>query len=226
MNFIDRITDGLKLYEVIVLLFGSLFFIVLLVLLVVFVIQKRRLKQLLIFFGLSILMLVWPSLQKIKIDKLGVELETKSQELAKNPTAEKAKEVEMIVDKLKNRGVENSEVRKNIAIAEFLIGKPEDSKASIAALPDKEKNDKAIIDIGTSIRVSEELKTQLIAVQKTPNDSTEVKRLNFLQNEAVKLEVKNYQIDSGIKDANLKIQEFKRENPKVEMQRYYVRPTN
>ncbi len=226
MSFIDRITDGLKLYEVIVLLFGSLFFIVLLVLLIVFVIQKRGLKQLLIFFGLSILMLVWPSLQKIKIDKLGVELDTKSQELANNPTPEKAKEVEMIVDKLKDRGVENSEVRKNIAIAEFLIGKPEDSKASIAALPYKEKNDRAIIDIGTSIRVSEELKTQLMAVEKTPNDSVKVKQLNYLQQEAVKLEVKNVQIDSGIKVADVKIQDFKRDNPKVILQRNFVRPVN
>ena len=88
MSFFEKITDGLKLYEVLMLGFGSVMFLVLLVLLVLFAVRKRSLKQLLLYFGIAVLMLGWPSVQKIKIDKTGVEVDKAAEQYAEKPTEE------------------------------------------------------------------------------------------------------------------------------------------
>lgn len=59
MNFFERMTDGLKLHEVLMAVPGSLLFLVMIILLIVFSAQRRPLKQLLYFFILPVIMPGW-----------------------------------------------------------------------------------------------------------------------------------------------------------------------
>ena len=74
MSFFEKITDGLHSYEVIIMILGSLMFIALIIMMIIYAAQKRTLKPLFMFFVVPLLMLVWPSVQKIKIDGKGAEI--------------------------------------------------------------------------------------------------------------------------------------------------------
>lgn len=215
MSFFEKITDGLKPFEVLMLSFGSLLFVVMLILLVVFAAGKRPLKQLLSFFVFAILMLGWPSLQKIKIDDKGVELDKTLADYEKQPTEEKKKEVEDLVGQLKDRDIKDPGKVKKIARAEFMIGKPQQSLQTLASLPENEKKDTSVIHLVSSIHVSEALKNQLRTVQNNPADSNQIRKLSELQSQAVNLPVKSKQVDSSIRVADQKVTEYQRLNPRV-----------
>ncbi len=218
MSFFEKITDGLKLYEVLMLGFGSLMFLLMLVLLVVFAVGKRPLKQLLLYFGIAVLMLGWPSLQKIKIDKTGVEVEKSAEQYAQQPTPENKKKVEDVIQELKDRDVKDPEVVKKIARAEFMIGRTQESLQTIETLPAQGRQDSSISRLRASIQLTDALKTQLHVVQNDGADSNEIKRLNELHSQAANLAIKNPQLDSSINVANQKITEYKRRNPRVRIQ--------
>jgi hypothetical protein len=219
MSFFEKITDGLKLYEVLMLGFGSLMFLVMLVLLVVFAVGKRSMKQLLWFFIIAVLMLGWPSIQKIRVDNKGIELAKTLEEYENKPTEANKNKVEDVVDELKSRDVKDPDLVKKIAKAEFMIGKPQQSLQTIETLPDKEKKDASIVQLKSSIEVSEALKNQLHVVQNSPADSNQIKKLNELQNMAVTLPVKNTQVDSSVRVADQKITEYQRLHPRVDIRR-------
>ncbi len=227
MSFFEKITDGLKLHEVLMLGFGSLMFLVMLVLLVMFAVRKRSLKQLLFYFGIAVLMLGWPSLQKIKIDGKGVELVTTLEQYEEKPSEENKKKVEDLVGELKNRDVKKPDVVKKIARAEFMIGRSQESLQTIETLPGKEIKDSSINQLKLSIQVSKALKNQLHVVQNNAADSNQIKKLNELQSKAVNLQIKNTQLDSSIRIANQKITEYQHLNPRVDIRRattHFVTP--
>jgi len=60
--------DGLYFHELVLLVLGILLFIAILVLLIIFAIQKRPLKELVIFLFVSVIMIGYPSIQKIVYD--------------------------------------------------------------------------------------------------------------------------------------------------------------
>jgi hypothetical protein len=217
MSFFEKITDGLKLYEALMLCFGSLMFLVMLVLLVLFAVRKRPLKQLLVYFGIAVLMLGWPSLQKIKIDKTGVEVEKTAEQYAEEQTAENKKKVADLIEELKERKVKDPDVVEKIARAEFMIGRTQESLQTIETLPAKERQDSSISRLRANVQLSDSLKTQLQVVQSGDADSSEIKKLNELHSRAINLAIKNPQLDSSIRVANQKITEYKRRNPQVKI---------
>jgi len=217
MSFFEKITDGLKLYEVLMLCFGSLMFLVLLILLVVFALRKRPLKQLLLYFGIAVVTLGWPSIQKIKVDDTGVEVEKASQQYAEKPTEENKKKVADLVGELKERNVKNPDVVTKIAMAQFTIGKTQESLQTIETLPVKERQDNSIKQLVASIQLSDSLQAQLQVVQNNAADSNEIRKLNELHSHAVNLPIKNHHLDSSINAANQKIIEYQRHNPQVKI---------
>src|SRR5687767_7661917 len=99
MNLFDKLTDGLRLYEVVLLLLGSIMFLALVIMLIIYSAQRRRLKPLFMFFAVPVLMIVWPSIQKIRIDGKGAEIEKQIAEVQKNPSEEnKDKLSELLTD--------------------------------------------------------------------------------------------------------------------------------
>jgi hypothetical protein len=82
MNFIE----GLHNYEIVLLGLGVFLFVVLVFLLIYCVVKNRPLKQLLLFFFISIVMIGFSAIQKIRFENGAIELEKTAEELRNNPT--------------------------------------------------------------------------------------------------------------------------------------------
>ncbi|HEX2630497.1 MAG TPA: tetratricopeptide repeat protein [Chitinophagaceae bacterium] len=222
MSFFERITDGLRLYEVVLLMMGSIMFLVLVIMLIIYASQRRTLKPLLIFFAVPVLMLVWPSIQKMKIDETGVEFDKAVAKMQQDPSEENKVEVKKILSTLESRNVKDPDVRTNVAVAQYLLGDAKAAEATIATLPPKAVMDPRIKDIKTSIAVNTQLKEQLEVVQQNPNDSTQVKELDRIQTKAEQLPIKNDSIKSTIRISENKIIEYKRINPRIDIRRFQL----
>lgn len=215
MSFFEKLTDGLRLYEVILLLLGAVMFLALVAMMIVYASQRRTLKPLFMFFAIPVLMLVWPSVQKIKIDGQGAEIEKQVAAVEKNPTDENKKELEETVAALEDRNVKDPEVVKKIIKAHYLLGDSKAAKDAIQTLPASETADPEVKNIRTSIIVTDKLQEQLQVVNQNPADSNKIKELNQLKIEASQLEVKNEELKTDIKVADQKVTNYQKDNPRV-----------
>jgi hypothetical protein len=113
--------EGLLPYEIVLLIMGGILFAVLLFMLIYFVINKRSYMGILPFFIIAIIMVGFPSIQKIKIDNGIIEIEKLSKTVEQNPADTEAKRKLEI--KLKEVGDRQISTSRNLKILE---------KASIA----------------------------------------------------------------------------------------------
>lgn len=115
--------DGLYFYEFILLVLGILLFITILVILIVFVIQKRSLKELFIFFFLSIIMIGYPSIQKIVYDNGIVTIEKYATAIAKDPSnSDQRSKLEMTLKKIERRQTMNYKTLIEFGKAQAILG--------------------------------------------------------------------------------------------------------
>jgi hypothetical protein len=115
--------DGLHLYEIVLLILGSVLFLVLLVILITFVIQRRSITVLLPFLIASVLMIGFPAVSKVRFDENGIEIDKAALALARNPSDEAAKrKLETLVAEAKPRAAESAEGLVKIARAEAVLG--------------------------------------------------------------------------------------------------------
>ncbi len=151
---------GLFLYESVLIILGTILFIVLLGLIVFCVLKKRDYKLLLTGLLLPVLMIGFPSFQKIEYDKLKVELSHKSKELEARPNDAGLKaEVQKKVEEIQSRPIEqDAQAQTAVARAEKALNN--DTKALEAA-------DKAL-KIEPKSSEAQSLKTEIteIVVQK------------------------------------------------------------
>ena len=205
MTLFEKLLDGLKLYEVISLLCGSLLFIVLLILLCILVAQRRSIKPIALFFGIAAILLVWPSIQKFNIESLGASIETKTEAYAKNPTAENKQAIETTIAKLRDKEVKNPDIVTNIAKAQYEIGQDKQAEKTIVSLPPETQNTLSVTNLKKSILVSAALKKQIQLVEQKPADSAAVAKLNIIQQKAEMLPNKSVTVDKNISIANKKV---------------------
>jgi hypothetical protein len=97
------IKEGLQNYEFILLVLGILLFFVLLFLLIFCVVKNRSIKPLLLFFVLSLVMIGFPGIQKIKFEQAGIEFEKAAKEALNNPTPENKKIVSAKIHELEKQ---------------------------------------------------------------------------------------------------------------------------
>ena len=83
--------DGLLGYEIVMLILGVVFFLALLVVFIIRSVRNQSIKVLFAFFILPIIMIGYPSIEKISIGKDLVDIEKSIDRLEKNPNDEKAK---------------------------------------------------------------------------------------------------------------------------------------
>ena len=190
---------------------------------IIYTSQHRNLKPLFIFFAVPVLLLVWPSIQKIKIDGKGAEIEKQVAEVQKNPTEENKEKLQDLVSDVEDRNVKDPDVKKGIAKAHFILGNVKAAEETIKTLPPKEVSDPGIQDIKKSILISAQLKHQIMEVKENPTDSNKVKALSATQLEATKLDIKNPEVTNNIKIANDQITNYKRINPRVNMSTHLIR---
>lgn len=209
MTTFEKLIDGLRLYEVILLLCGSVLFIVLLIVLCILITQKRTIKPVAVFFCIAILMLVWPSIQKISIESLGASIEKNTSDYALSPTKEKKEEIEKSIAILKSKQVEDPLIVTEIAKAQYAIGNDKQAALTITSLPEETQNTANVKELKQSIMVSTALKKQISLVEQRPADTAAAAKLNTIQKKAQMLPNKSEMLEKNISIADKKISAFR-----------------
>ncbi len=100
----ERLFENLYLYEVVLLFLGVFLFIILCAGLVYYIIKKDDIKKLLFFFPIPILMIGYPSIQEIQIEKDKIALIKYTDDVLANPEDKIAKEeLSKVTEKLEKR---------------------------------------------------------------------------------------------------------------------------
>lgn len=121
----NEIFSNLYLYEIVLLFLGIFLFMLLCAALVYFIIRKDDLKKLLFFFPIPILMIAYPSIQEIQIEKDKFELRKYSDKVIENPEDTVAKkELIKVTEKLEKRATTIADF-KAVAEANLILGNPD-----------------------------------------------------------------------------------------------------
>ncbi len=84
------IFNGLLPHEIVLLVLGALLFLVILFMLVFSVLRQQKIAVYSFFFLISLVMMGFPGIQKIKIDRNGVEIDRLLNEVQQHPNDQKA----------------------------------------------------------------------------------------------------------------------------------------
>lgn len=118
-----NIFEGLKSYEIVLLIMGVLLFLTLLFVLIYLISQKRPYKGLLLFFVFPIIMVGFPGIQKIKFDKGVIEIETLTAKVEQDPTNVEVKnQLEVQLKAIGNRSVSKPSTLKIMEKAYMAVG--------------------------------------------------------------------------------------------------------
>lgn len=118
-----NLLEGLLLHEIVFLFLGILLFLVLLFVLVYFVINKRALKRLPLFFMIPIIMIGWPSIEKIKFSGSLGSLEMALKSLQADPSDPAAlAAVQEGISEIESRPVFKSSTERILSNAQVAIG--------------------------------------------------------------------------------------------------------
>ena len=165
--------EGLLLHEIIFLFLGILLFLVLLFVLVYFVLNKRAIKSLPFFFVIPILMIGWPSVEKIKFSGALGDLEIALRNLEVNPSDSTAlAAVHEGIDRIEKRPVSNATTLLTLADARAAVGDTTEALTYVTRVLKDQPDLPAAIDrrdnlvipkVGIDIRTSR--------LQQNPSDS-------------------------------------------------------
>ena len=171
--------EGLLLHEIIFLFLGILLFLVLLFVLVYLVLNKRAIKSLPFFFVIPILMIGWPSVEKIKFSGALGDLEIALRNLEANPSDSAAQaEVRVRIAEIEKRPVSSPTTLLTLADARAAVGDTTEALTYVTRVLEDEPDLPAAIDRRDNLvipKVGIDIKTSQL--QQNPSDSTARKRL-------------------------------------------------
>jgi hypothetical protein len=118
-----KLIDGLYFYELVLLGLGTLLFITDLILLIIFASQKRRLRDLLLFFFISVIMIGYPSIQKIVYDNGVLTIEKLARGVSQDPSdSVQRNKLEMAILKMEPRSGKDPETLVELGKAQAALG--------------------------------------------------------------------------------------------------------
>ncbi len=123
MDLSSGLTDGVKSYEIALLVMGVVLFAVLLGILVYMVVKNRDIKQILLFFLFPVVMIGFPAIQKISYDNLIIEVQRNTNAVRNDPQNTAAREdLSRQADKLEKRASGDPALLHKIAEANMVLG--------------------------------------------------------------------------------------------------------
>jgi len=118
-----KLIDGLYFHELVLLGLGILLFITILILLIIFAVQKRRLRELVLFFFLSIIMIGYPSIQKIVYDNGVVTIDKYAKtDTQFPPDSTRQSQMEIAMGKIEGRPTSNSKTILDLGKVHAILG--------------------------------------------------------------------------------------------------------
>lgn len=186
MTYLERLTDGLQLHEVAMFILGVLLFVVLLFLIVLFALRKRQLKPLLLFFIIPIVMLGWPSIAKIQLNKEGLILVNTLKELERNPDdIALQKKVEQSIQVLEEKNVNAPDLLADIANAKYLLGNDQAALETIQRIPEATRTSLGMTALQQTIAKTQDLERKIEKARASPDpESLEILKITKKQIES------------------------------------------
>ncbi|MBL4604879.1 MAG: hypothetical protein JKY02_04240 [Flavobacteriaceae bacterium] len=121
----DALFNNLFIYEIILLFLGVFLFMILSISFVYYIIKGKEIKKLLFFFMIPIIMIGYPSIQEIQIEKDKIAFTKYKERIKENPNDSIAIEkTEELVEKLESRASTPKDMAQ-ISEAYLLLDKPE-----------------------------------------------------------------------------------------------------
>jgi tetratricopeptide (TPR) repeat protein len=161
--------NGLYTYEIVLLVCGALLFVVLLFLLIYQVTHAKSFAGLLLFFGIAIAMIGYPSIQEIQFSASAVTITKYTEALQANPSDAKAREVlQQTVSKFADRaaaGKVDVQALTTLATAQYAL---DDDSAATANL-------QKVLQVSPTEPAALELKRKIDAVQNLNSLTANVK---------------------------------------------------
>jgi tetratricopeptide (TPR) repeat protein len=182
--------DGLYQYEIIMLVLGTLLFLVSLGLLIAFAVAGKSIRNLIILFILSIVMIGFPAYSKIKISKDGVELEKDTDSLLQNPTDKTTREnVASAVAGLSSRPFADPAKLTQLAKAQIALGDNATADQNVQKALQVAPQDAATLQLKKRLLLDRELEQLTSMVEKDPNDQAAKGQLGQEVAEASKMPI-------------------------------------
>lgn len=125
--------EGLLSYEIVLLVMGVILFLFMLVIMVVFVVKQRPIRSLVVFFLLPVVMIGFPSIEKIKFGNVIDIIKDKSDVLAQNPQNKEVRSVlEAELAKIDEKRISRQQTEMIIAKANIAIATSYDASGNRA----------------------------------------------------------------------------------------------
>lgn len=185
------VLEGLLLHEIVFLFLGILLFLVLLFVLVYFVLNKRAIKSLPFFFVIPIIMIGWPSIEKVKFSGSLGSLELALKNLQANPSDSTAlAAVQESIERVEKRPVSSPTTLLTLADARAAVGDTTEALTYVTRVLRDQPDLPAAIDKRDDLvipRIGIDSKTSQL--QQNPSDSVARKSLEETISTMEKLKV-------------------------------------
>ena len=164
--------DGLHPFEILLAGAGCLLFIVLVPLLARQVLKDKPYNSLLAFFALPVVMIGWPSIQKVKLTQDSIELEKMTDALKEHPSDSALRErVGAQVKQLQVRPVSDPLVVTTIARAQLELGDQAGSESTVEKGLQTTPEAPGLKDLKNKIQLYKQLTDLTNTVEKDPSNA-------------------------------------------------------
>jgi len=167
-----KLFDGLYLYEIVMLCLGIFLFVVLVLALIYQLMHRRNLAGLLAFFVLSIVMIGYPSIKSVQLQKDGVTIDKTTRELQSDPANPQTRAaLEKEVKQIGKRPVSDPATLTRIGNAQFALGdeKEAEEKAQIAL--ERDPHSAEALELQNKITTLHKLDSATTELEKHPDDA-------------------------------------------------------
>lgn len=172
------IFQGLYLYQIVLLIFGSLLFSILLFALIYCIVQSKPIKRLLPFFVAAILMIAFPGIKSFQYKEGMITVETNEDKLRQNPENAQAREdlrkgLEVV------QGRPNSDPRASLVIARanYALGNEQAALASLQPALRSASVGPDAMKLKQKIEAFHEINSLTTNVEQNPGDASAKKQL-------------------------------------------------
>jgi hypothetical protein len=189
---LEQLLDGLFLYEITLLILGSIFFLVLIVLLIVKVSTRQPIKVLIPFFFLPILMIGFPGIEQFNFMNGMAELKTKINQAIDEPdNQELREEIREAVDQFTRRPIRDPKNLMVLGEAYEALDESAEAKQRAREVRQQDPGNEAAIQLLNRIDLRENIRI----VEENPRDEqarSELQRNISALEEEPHIDVRNY----------------------------------
>jgi len=184
--------DGLYLYEVVLLVLGTIFFLVITSILIYLVLHRRSYKGLTVLFVFPIVMIGYPSIQSVEYNNGVIKIEKTTAALQRNPSDPALRqELSQAVGKVSARPISNPRNLAVVGEAQYALGNEDAANQSAKKALELDPSSTAARALQHKIELVNSLNRLSSTVQANPADPAPRRQLKESLAEVSQLPIAN-----------------------------------